>query len=369
MLNVSHNPWLVAASLIVALIAGFTGLTMTRGLSQMSVARRKLSIGLAAIALGGGIWSMHFVAMLGLQMPILFYYDAAITLASALVAILVVGLALLILHFFPRTPAVLVGSGCLVGLGVMAMHYLGMAGLELCRATYTPLGIIVAGISSCALNSLAFTIAYSKRTGRNILLGTVCFGMAVFLVHFVAVYGTSFEAIPETSHVGPRLSNEVLAMFVVLTTFVLCGAFLFSSVTVLIPAENSEALDPVVQDAVPPSIPAMPQSVQQIPFEKDGQTMFVDLSDVAAVRAEGHYTHLYTIAGQRFCIWSITEAEKRLKGTEFVKTHRSYLVNPARVASFERKKDNGICRFDQDDMPPVPVSRSRLKEVREALGV
>ncbi|MEO9517362.1 MAG: MHYT domain-containing protein [Paracoccaceae bacterium] len=366
MLDVTHNPWLVAASLVVALIAGFTGLSMTRGLSQMSLARRKLSIGLASIALGGGIWSMHFVAMLGLQMPILFYYDAAITLASALVAILVVGLSLLILHFFPRTPLVLTGAGCLVGLGVMAMHYIGMAGLELCRALYTPAGVIVAGVSSCVLNSIAFTIAYSRRTGRNILLGTVCFGLAVFMVHFVAIYGTAFEAIPETRQVGPRLSNEVLAMIVVLTSFALCGAFLFSSVTVLAPEQKHANIPSEVPDVARSLVEP---SMQQIPYEKDGQTLFIDVSEVAAVRAEGHYTHLYTNAGQRFCIWSMTEAEKRLKGTVFVKTHRSYLINPTLVASFERKKDNGVCRFDLADLPPVPVSRSRLKDVRAALGV
>ncbi len=51
---------------------------------------RKLSVSLAAVALGGGIWSMHFVAMLGLQLPIPIYYDAMIMLGSALVAILMV---------------------------------------------------------------------------------------------------------------------------------------------------------------------------------------------------------------------------------------------------------------------------------------
>ena len=51
----------------------------------------------AAVVLGG----MHFVAMLGLQLPILFYYDGLYTLISALIAILLVGAALLFLHFLP----------------------------------------------------------------------------------------------------------------------------------------------------------------------------------------------------------------------------------------------------------------------------
>ena len=104
-LEFSHNSGLVVASFLIALVAGFTGLTLTKDLSQKSFSQRKIAVSLASVALGGGIWSMHFVAMLGLQMPILFYYDAAITLASALLAILIVGVALGLLHFFERKRA------------------------------------------------------------------------------------------------------------------------------------------------------------------------------------------------------------------------------------------------------------------------
>ena len=96
-LEYSHSLWLVVASLSVSLVAAFTGFSLTRGIAAQPVAMRKLSVTLAAIALGGGIWSMHFVAMLGLQLPIPIYYDAMITLGSALIAILMVGAALLLL--------------------------------------------------------------------------------------------------------------------------------------------------------------------------------------------------------------------------------------------------------------------------------
>ncbi|MDX1780611.1 MAG: LytTR family DNA-binding domain-containing protein [Thalassovita sp.] len=90
---------------------------------------------------------------------------------------------------------------------------------------------------------------------------------------------------------------------------------------------------------------------------------------MAAIRAEGHYTQLYTEDGKFFCAWSITEAEKRLTPDPLIRTHRSYLINPAHVTGFERLKDNGVCLFDVPGLPKVPVSRSRLKVVRETLGV
>ena len=107
----------------------------------------------------------------------------------------------------------------------------------------------------------------------------------------------------------------------------------------------------------------------RIPCEKDGGTLFIDPSEVAIVRAEGHYTHVYTSQAQYFCVWSITTADKRLLDKGFIKTHRSYLLNPVHVTSFERSKDNGLCKFASPDLPNVPVSRSKLKAVREALGI
>ena len=150
MLAFSHNPWLVAASVAVALMAGFTGLSLLRGASALSHGQRKLVVVMASVALGGGIWSMHFVAMLGLQLPVPFYYDALITLMSALVAILMVGLALLILHFIPRSAATLTLSGAIVGAGIGVMHFIGMLGMEICQPVNGLRDYVISGLGpSC----------------------------------------------------------------------------------------------------------------------------------------------------------------------------------------------------------------------------
>ncbi len=70
-----------------------------------------------------------------------------------------------------------------------------------------------------------------------------------------------------------------------------------------------------------------------------------------------------------FCPWSITEAEERLVPAGFIRVHRSYLLNPARVSRFERLKDTGLCMVDGDAGQKIPVSRNRLPAVRAALGV
>ncbi|WP_370254579.1 MHYT domain-containing protein [Nioella sp.] len=370
MLDFTHNGWLVAASLAVAMMAGFTGLSLTHGASAMDRQRRKFIVALAAVILGGGIWSMHFVAMLGLQLPILFYYDALITLISALVAILMVGLALLLLHFRPRTPPVIVGAGVIVGLGIVAMHYIGMAGMQLCRPVYTPFDIAVSTLASLVLSVLAIWVAYDARTHRNILLGTICFGLAVFSMHFVATLMTDFMASDTGSGAGPFLNNQVLAMGVTVSVFLLCGAFLLTGITFIEPQAAGAAPAAPAEAPSPAPAPVRTTARAGVPFEREGQTFFAQADKIAAIRAEGHYTVLYMGREKLFCPWTITEAETRLVPSGFLRVHRSYLVNPAHVSGFERHKDNGTCYFEGvESLPKVPISRSRLNDIREALGL
>ncbi len=368
LLDYSHNGWLVAASLAVAMLAGFSGLSLTQGVSALPIQQRKLPVAMSAIVLGGGIWSMHFVAMLGLRLPIPYYYDGLITLISALVAILMVGLALLVLHFRPRTAASITGAGAIVGVGILAMHYIGMAGMELCRPSYSVLGVAESAVASILLSILAIWVAYGRRSAAHILIGTLCFGLSVFIVHFIAIWQTAFFPQPISGSVGPALSNEALAMGVALATFVICGAFLLTGVTFLQPRPDHLQPRPESQDTSA-DVPA-PKDVVRIPFERDGRTQFTNHSAVAAVRAEGHYTTLYLGGEKVFCPWSISEAERRLASTAFVRAHRSYLVNPSHVSEFKRTKDTGVCYFeDIISLEKVPVSRSRLRDVREALGI
>ncbi|MFQ3184683.1 MAG: NO-binding membrane sensor protein with MHYT domain [Alteromonas macleodii] len=371
LLDISHNTPLAIASIIVAVVAGFTGLTLSKDLSKRSVFHRKGSIAMSAIALGGGIWSMHFVAMLGMQMPVLFYYDAAITLASALLAILIVGTALLLLHFCERTPFTLSAAGALVGFGILAMHYVGMAGLQLCRAVYTPFGVLLAVVSAVGLCVAAFWIAYDQRTNRNILLGALCFGAAVSAVHFAAMAGTKFVTVPTFKEFGPAMSNETLAMGVILTSFAIFAAFLWMGVTFFAPNVPVTSQELVLTSLSKTSaLEKKPTSTTiRIPCERNGITHLVDPAQVAFVRAEGHYTNVCTNDANHFCSWPITESILRLETAGFIRTHRSYLVNPTQVNHFERLKDTGVCSFAATHLPSVPVSRSYLKGVRDALGL
>lgn len=366
----SHSPLLVAMAILVSVVSGFTGLSLTRDLSSKAVFEKKVSIALASVTLGGGIWAMHFIGMLGLQLPILFFYDAAVTLISALTAILIVGAALILLHFTERTPVIMTSAGGVLGCGILTMHYIGMAGLEMCQAVYTPLGFVVSSLLAISLCILAIWVAYGHRTNRNIILGTLCFAAAVCSVHFLAMSGTQFIELPRLTDFGPRMSNATLALGVIVFSFIIFGACLWVSVTYLVNATEAEttslATDPVTEKELP-VVSARPPMLQ-VPCERDGGKVFITPAEILFVRADGHYTQVYTAHERLFCAWPITAAAKRLITSGFIQTHRSYLVNPAHVVRFERSKDKGVCLFESDEAPQAPVSRSKLRAVQDSLA-
>ena len=363
-LSYSHNQTLVVLALVLAVVSGFTGFTLTHNLSAKTLLQRKISVSMAAVALGGGIWSMHFVAILGLSLPVMVFYDAAITLASALVAILVVAVALMILHFFVRTSLTIVLAGCIVGAGILLMHYIGMAGLQLCKPIYTVQGLILSFIVAFLSSVVAFWVAYKERNNRNIFLATLCFGIAVVSVHFIAILNTSFVEVSDSSEFGPLISNETLAIIVVLTSFIILCLFLWVSATFLSPQISAAK---IIDDKKEGSDVITRISQQHIPCERDGLKVFIALRDVLAIRADGHYSQVYTEREKYFCVWPITEVDRRLERSGFIKVHRSYIVNPDRVDRFERSKDKGFCVFCSPVATKIPVSRSKLKEAQAAI--
>lgn len=367
LLDYNYNSGLVLASVALSMMAAFTGLSVTRGLSRLSVTQRQVRIVMGAVALGGGIWSMHFIAMLAVRLPIAVSYDMLATLASLLIAILLAGLALLLMHFTKRQLRHIFLSGALLGAGIVAMHYLGMAGIEFCRPVYAPSSIFAAGLAALGMGVAAIWASYGRRTRANILIGTAIFGSSVAVVHFTAMAGTGFLALTAEADFTPALDNDSLALLVMVTAFVICGAFLLSGATFL--AAPAAPAAPAAVTAEPPE-PLPDNGLRRIPVERGGQTQFMPAAEVAALRAEGHYTIAYSGKDKFFCPWSISEAERRLGAAgPFFRVHRSYLVNISRVTGFERRRDSGICLFEGTaSLDRVPVSRNRIPALRDALG-
>lgn len=372
MLIYSYDIRLVLASIAISMMAAFTGLALTRGISGLPEGLRQLRIAMAAVALGGGIWSMHFVAILAMRFPVAVYYDARTTLASALIAILLAGLALLLMHYGRRGPGKAVAAGATLGTGIVAMHYVGLSGIEGCLPVYDPVGFAVAGVLALAMGIAAIRVAYAQRTGRNTVLATLILGGSVVVVHFSAMYWTDFAATADRALAGHAMGNATIALAVLISTFVISGAFLMSGASFLAAPAVPPMREAAPRDKPAEAVPA-PRTATglRVPYEREGSTFFLPAAAVVAIRAEGHYTIAYTAEGRVFCPWSISEAQRRLASdATFLRVHRSYLVNTAHVTGFERRKDSGQCLFETaGHLDRVPVSRARIAELRAALGL
>lgn len=392
MLTVEYNPLLVLASVLVAIMAAFTALRLTNGLSALPSARRKPVIAKAAIALGVGIWSMHFVGMLAVQLPIGISYDPLPTLVSALLAILVTGMGLILLHFGQRSHLRIVGAGVLTGLGIVGMHYLGMSAIRgNCVLLYDPLGVVLAALIAIAASILGLELAYRQRGLAQTVIGGIVLGLAVSAMHYTAMAFTAFQLSEKTEFVPASiLSSDSLALVVALASFLICGLFLL----IAIPTESRQAApkddepeqepDTAVAPAPEPARPqpravysqalsqprsAVPAEIGRIPYERDNAIRFLAAEEIAAVRAEGHYTWLLNGEGEHFCPWSISRVEKAVRDLNFLRTHRSHLVNLSKVAGFRRDGDKGLCLLSDPKEREVPVSRSKLPDVQKALGL
>jgi NO-binding membrane sensor protein with MHYT domain len=128
----NYNLGLVAISLIVAMLASFTAIDLADRLSILAYARaRHIWLATGALAMGIGIWSMHFIGMLSFSLSIPIGYDFAITCYSLVIAVLVSWFALhLVTRERLKLPYLLAG-GVLMGMGIAIMHYTGMAAMSM----------------------------------------------------------------------------------------------------------------------------------------------------------------------------------------------------------------------------------------------
>ncbi|WP_419904482.1 MHYT domain-containing protein [Kiloniella sp.] len=386
-LEVAYSPLLIVGSLAVAIMGAFTALRLTSNLRHLDASKRKTRVTQGALALGTGIWSMHFTGMLAVELPITISYDPLRTLASALIAVLVVGVALLSLHFGVRTKTRIAIAGTLTGLGIVGMHYLGMSALSAnCVVTYSPIGIVMAIAIGIASSIAAIELAYGNRSLLSISAGSVVLGLAISAMHYSAMYFTAFSLGAELTPTAPSfLDNDRLALVVVLSSFVLSGLFLLMAVPGdakgdIKKADGQDVTQQNIEETLANTEALNNTTVHEtkgtdteikIPYEQNKIQRLLSAEDIHVVKADGHYTQINDGGEDLFCPWSISRLEKQLNPDDFVRTHRSFIVNKSQITGFRRDGDKAFCIVGNgagnSNGTEIPVSRSRITELRKLL--
>ncbi|WSW97377.1 hypothetical protein OG714_49525 [Streptomyces sp. NBC_00989] len=157
-------------------------------------------LALGATSIGSGIWTMHFIAMIGFQVEeTRIGYDAGLTVLSLAVAIVVVGVGVFAVGYRGATAGTLSAAGVITGLGVAAMHYLGMAALKLngdieYRTSTVALSVVIAIVAATAALWAAVSIrGFLASLGASLVMGVAVSGMHYTGMAAVSVHlhGTS----------------------------------------------------------------------------------------------------------------------------------------------------------------------------------
>ncbi|MFG0408242.1 putative bifunctional diguanylate cyclase/phosphodiesterase [Pseudomonas sp. FYR_11] len=237
MLTGSYSSSLVLISLCVAILASYTALDLAGRIATAKGRAAHLWMFGGALAMGMGVWSMHFVGMLAFSLPIDLGYDLGLTAFSLLIAVLSSGFALWLVSQ-PSLPGLQLAFGALImGAGIACMHYTGMAAMRMLPGIdYDPTlfgaSLLIAVGASAAALWIAFRLRAHTPYVRQIRgLAAVLMGLAIVGMHYTGMAAANF---PDGSFCGALagggLQGDGLVYLVLITTLSVLAVALSTSV-------------------------------------------------------------------------------------------------------------------------------------------
>jgi len=247
-IHYQYNAWLVALSYLLAVFAAYTSFHLfDRVRAATTPIARRAWLATAGVAMGLGIWSMHFIAMLAVVIAIPIGYDLWVTALSAGVAVLASWAALSLVVGDRHKNRRLLLAGLVLGAGIGFMHYVGMAALRMPahlyydRLFFVLSAVVAVTLSTAALLSLReISRAAQGRPRLSRFIASLIMGLAIVSMHYSGMFATVFY--PETSALKTWLvSNSVqVAWAVGLATLAIIGLALIAA---LFDAERRSARD------------------------------------------------------------------------------------------------------------------------------
>jgi len=220
----TYDPYLVTLSILVAAFASYTALDLGGHVATARRMARRAWLAGAAITMGGGIWAMHFVAMLAFSLPIPMSYEIGLTALSLVVAILVTGGGFYVISRKSASPFHLVFGGIFMGVGIVAMHYTGMAAMRGHAAlSHVPLYVALSVVVAIGASTAALWLAFRTADLWQKLGAAVVMGLAISGMHYTAMQGAIFTAHGSLNEAqsAAGLDQTTLALAVAGITFAL----------------------------------------------------------------------------------------------------------------------------------------------------
>jgi NO-binding membrane sensor protein with MHYT domain len=393
-MQVSYEPWFVLLSIVIAIQGAYVGFSLAAQIGDADGTRRRLLLAGAAFSFAVAIWTMHFVGMLAARLPFPVDYLVFPTLLSFLVCALVVGIAVFAISAGSPTPLRLALSAGLMGVGIFSMHYIGMFALHASAIMmHAPAYVVASLVIAIVASELALWLASERGVRPPLILSAIAFGIAVSGMHYTAMAGMTLYPYPNAQSAAPALSTDLLAIVVAVVAFCISGIFLLflvpegdtQDMAVARFGESGSESSQGETDLLVASIDgsgigrgtyaplggagAPPVRIaRQLPVERDGGTHFVPVEQVVAVHANAHYTYIFNGSAKLFCPLAIGEVESRLDKSRFMRVHRSHIINLDSVTGYRRSGDNELVELTASGPYAVPVSRSRIAQLKSRLA-
>jgi signal transduction histidine kinase len=226
-----HDWRLVILAGLICTFACFAAVSLLARAQSAEGRLRLIWLATTAAVTGSGIWATHFVAMIAFQPHLPAGYDISLTLLSVVIAMAVTGLgfAVSLARRSPRSAQL--AGGAVVGFGIFAMHYTGMAAMRVPAVViYDPLFVLASLLIGVGLAAPAVRAALSadgllRRLNAATLLVTAICGL-----HFTAMAAVVLRPDPLIPVPDQAMAPEWLAFGVALTTLIILGAGLASSI-------------------------------------------------------------------------------------------------------------------------------------------
>ncbi len=233
--EVSYNHWVVALSFLIASYASFVALDLAQRVRTTDpTIARAWRVG-GSLALGTGIWSMHFVGMLAATLPFEVGYGHAVTALSWVAAVLVSSVALHTASLPTLNLARLVRGALAMGAGICAMHYLGMASLDVTPGIqWNWLLVLASAAIAVVASAVALVIFFALRGYRGVaarnrqVLAALVMGAAISGMHYTGMAAAEFSAASRCLTDG-ALHGESLGVIVTVAAALLLSMAMFTS--------------------------------------------------------------------------------------------------------------------------------------------
>jgi len=236
MVNGHYQPWLVAVSILVGILASYTALSLAMRVRQAQRRARYVWVAGGAMAMGSGIWAMHFVGMQAFRLPLPIGYDTTTTFVSWLLPVVASGLALWQLRYRTVRPRHLVASALLMGLAINAMHYTGMASMQMHPSiTYSPWLFALSVAIAIGASALALQIGMRMQEGGRLhrtrqLAASVVMGGAIAGMHYTGMAAAHFAPGSVCGAALVGVDQDYLAALVTITTVALLSITLLATI-------------------------------------------------------------------------------------------------------------------------------------------